>query len=150
MLVEVDQSGKVEDTAVDTVVGIANKRFSYSVRLPAREKRKLQRVFRQQGIAPLFPYRVFSALIYFAIRHNRRIQEIVIDTEYTGKDDLIRLYLTRHVRRFQPKRTMPHISFASIGRSSPAHEVAINTYRGRRTPDITIHSSDIIALFLAH
>lgn len=150
MQIEVDQSGKVEDTKVNTAIGAANKKVKRSLRFPAREKRKLQKILRELDKESMFPYRVFAALIFLAIRDDlSSINEIVIDVEYMGKEAQIKLYLARHIRKIKPKVNMPYITFKHIGRNSPAHEVAINTFRRHRKPDYTVSVRDILPLLFS-
>lgn len=148
MSAEIDQSGKIENTSVDTVIGLANK-IHRSVLLPAREKRKLQTLFRQKKRHPSFPYRVFAALISITIQDSlSSLPELVIDTEYTGKDDLIKFYLIGYIKKFRRHSPLPDITFRSIGRKSPAHILAINTYRKHSKPNYKISAAEVARIAL--
>jgi len=48
MVYEIDQSGKIEDTSKDTVLCISNG-YYLSVKLKAKTKRQLQKIFRKNG-----------------------------------------------------------------------------------------------------
>jgi len=46
MKIEIDQSGKIEETNVDTVIALSNG-VKFSVRIHRRTKRRLQEEFRK-------------------------------------------------------------------------------------------------------
>lgn len=85
MRIEIDQSGKVEDTARPTVLAYANSKIRVIV-IPAASKRKLQEMYRRIGQPRLFVYQVFALGVYQLIRLLRQPHIITIDTEYPGKD----------------------------------------------------------------
>lgn len=146
MIIEIDQSGKVEETAKDTVVALANKKgFSRSVRISAREKRKLQKFFRSIGKPRMYIYRTFAILVFIILKPDiKRLTNIVIDKEYTGQEPLVKEYVLRHLRKIVPSFSARVISFQEIGKKSPAHDVAFSTYRRLRKVDITATAQDVI------
>jgi len=64
MKIEIDQSGKIEDTSKNTIIAFSNGKFK-SIFISAREKRELQKFFRRIGKPRIFVYRVFAILIFF-------------------------------------------------------------------------------------
>lgn len=51
---EIDQSGKIEDTAKNSVLALTDGTFEYTLVLPAKVKRELQAHFRKKGEQKLF------------------------------------------------------------------------------------------------
>jgi hypothetical protein len=147
VIIDIDQSGKIEDTGVDTVIGAANSSWQKSLRLPAREKRKLQQIFREAGKSGTFPYRIFAALIFLTLEDNLdQISEIIIDEEYTGKNEIIKLFLIRFIRSVQPHIALPHITFRQIGRQSPAHDAAYLAFTKQRSVNRTVTTQEVFRL----
>ena len=86
MKIEIDQSNKIEQTNKDSVIGFSNNIFS-CVLMRAKDKREIEKVFQRTGKSKIFIYRLFAILIFLLIKgHLRKIDEIVIDKEYPGKD----------------------------------------------------------------
>lgn len=48
MVYQIDQSGKIENTSVDTVLCISNGKW-FSVLIKAKTKREIQKFFRRRG-----------------------------------------------------------------------------------------------------
>lgn len=143
MHIQIDQSGKIEDTTVDTVLAFSNGK-NKSVFIGKKEKREVQEFFRQNSKGNIFVFKTFAILIFLLIKNDLlKIQHIAIDLEYTGKNYLIKDYLLREIResRSFDKRD---IDFIQIGRKSKAHETAINVFRKRKKPDIVVLKSDIV------
>lgn len=127
---------------MNTVVAFSNGR-SKSILIDRREKRKLQRIFRERNKGHIFIFKTFAILIFLLIKKDLfEIQHISIDIEYPGKDYLIKDYLLREIREYRSfdKRD---IIFVKVGRKTKAHELGINVYRGRIQPDIIVTAEDI-------
>ena len=93
MNIEIDQSGKVENTSKNTIIAFSNDIFG-SIFITAKDKREIQKIFRKIGKSRIFVYRLFSILIFLLIKdHLKRIDQIIIDEEYPGKENLIKNYL---------------------------------------------------------
>lgn len=153
MIIEIDQSGKVEETAKDTVVAFADnskKRTCRSILLPKKEKRKLQRFFRDVGIPRRYAYQVFSALVFLLIRpYLHRLDRIIIDAEYPGNDVLIRKLIVEKVRILYREFDPSIIVFQQIGKSSLAHDRAYYTYAKKYKPDMKVTSKEILGAIIA-
>lgn len=146
MIIEIDQSGKVEETAKDTVVAFANG-IVKSIKLPRREKRKLQKFFRDIGKGKFFVPKVFSVLIFVLIRpYIPKLERIIIDEEYSGYEHLIRNLICELVRIKNPKFESDRIVFKQIGKKSPAHHVAYRTFRKLKKPNISVTAQDIMKI----
>ncbi|MBU2634912.1 hypothetical protein KJ841_00350 [Patescibacteria group bacterium] len=143
MDIETDQSGKVEDTRVDTSIAFSDGK-SKSILIDRREKRELKKIFRENNKGHVFIFKTFAILIFLLIKDDlSEIQHISIDLEYLGKDYLIKDYLLRMIREHRSfdKRD---IVFTKVGRKTKAHQLAINVHRGHVKPDIIATKEDII------
>jgi len=144
MICQIDQSGKIEDTQKLTIVAYANKKAK-SLIIKATEKRKLIKIMREKDFPKkTFIYKSFSGLVFLLIK-NENILQIVIDKEYPGNEPVIKQILLQLFDKANLKK--PKIDFEFIGKKSPAHKIAIQTYRGERKPDIIIKAEDVLNLF---
>lgn len=143
MQIEIDQSGKIEYTRVDTVVAFSNSK-SKSILIKAVEKRRLQTVFREQKKGRVFVYKAFALLIYLLIKDDfDNITSIIIDQEYKGKASEIKTYLLRQIKKDGMSFTASHIHFLEIGKKSSAHFKAYDTARGKMKPNKIITAADL-------
>lgn len=138
---QIDQSGKIEQTNKNTVLGYSNS-ITRSILIPKKLKRKIQEVFRLHGFTSLFVYFLFSVGIFYLIEEFENKQEITIDTEYPGKDKIISSILESLLRNFNK----PHhnISFARIGNRPPAHYVAKDVYDKKKIASTILNMEDVI------
>lgn len=134
MSVEIDQSGKIEDTARDTVLAASNGE-KHSVIIFARDKRKLQEKFRLAGKPELFVYAVFATVLYFLVKllKNKRV---VVDIEYFGKTDTIQKMVTALNKEINTEWKL-------IGKNSPAHDLAYKILKGKLKADRRLLTEDI-------
>jgi len=144
----IDQSGKVENTELKTVVAYSND-VAKSIEISSSEKRKLQRIFRDAGRPKMFAYHTFACLMYLLVKQDLKwIREIVVDREYAGQEALIKLYFLRLIikggYRFDPAL----ITFAEIGKKNRAHVTCFFTYKGSLRPDFMVKSSDLLKWLL--
>lgn len=131
MVIEIDQSGKIEDTHHDTVVALSNG-IKYAIKIKAKTKRRLQESHRQVGQPNTFVINVFSTMIYLLIRnHLKMIDYIVIDREYRGKDQLIKDILNKQLETNNKINDLGFI-FKEVGKNSGAHKKAISVFRKKR------------------
>ncbi len=144
MVYQIDQSGKVEDTSSLTIVAVANGKTK-TLKIAGREKRKAILVLRKQDYPKkVFIYKLFAALIYLLLK-GEKISEVIIDKEYPGHEATIKLILVNFYRKFQ--KLSPQIHFMEITKNSPAHKIAIETYRGKIKPDMVVNSEEVLILF---
>lgn len=119
MTYEIDQSGKIEDSNKLTIVALANGKTK-TLKIGAVEKQKLIKTMRILDYPrKSFIYKMFAGLI---------------------KAIIIRLFQTTG-------RKAPTISFSLVGKDCQAHKVAIETYRGKRKPDLIIKAKEVLGLF---
>lgn len=145
MKVYIDQSGKVEDTAKVTVVAFSNKKNG-SLLISAKEKREIQKVFRELGKPKMFTLQVFSTLVYLLIEKFKLEKHlIVIDLEYKGREDLIKSYIIQLGRqRKKVNIDKSDLFFEMVGKSSNAHKLAINKFRVKRA-EIKVIKSEVLS-----
>lgn len=146
--VEVDQSIRFDDTSNDTVVAYANG-IRYSVLIPSTVKRECLRVLREAGYTARNLYiQLFSTALYFLLKDKiQTISRVVIDLEYPGKDAQIRERLLNLLRRDGQAVEPEQIEFASVGKGSPAHKLALDTLRRREQPDLVLTEEDLLGEF---
>ena len=69
MIIEIDQSGKIENTSKNTVIAFSNEIFG-SILVKAKDKREIQKIFRKIGKPRIFVYRLFAILIFLLIKNH--------------------------------------------------------------------------------
>lgn len=127
MKIEIDQSGKIEETNKNTIIAFSNGSHA-TVLISSNTKRQLLKIFRNQGEPKIFIYRVFTAGVFLLIKpYLSSITTIIIDIEWFGKERLISdiFFEFMHKNKLLQK---PDIYFRSIGKDSPAHILALKTY----------------------
>lgn len=146
MRIEIDQSGKIEDTSKNTIITFSNNKFK-SIFISAKDKREIQKFFRRIGKPIIFVYRTFAILIFLLIKNNlKEINEIIIDEEYPGKSPLIKNFLFQEIRKFSPLFSKQDIAFHCIGKKSRAHFLAYGVAIGKRKADIEVGAREILRI----
>ncbi len=147
-VVDVDQSGKVGFTGEDTVLAFANG-MQFSILIPATVLRECLRVLRARGYSGTTLYtQLFATGLFFLLRDAiGQLARVVIDVEYPGQDNMIKVYVVNLLRRDGKQVEADQIQFAHIGKKSPAHELAIDTLRRRRKPDRVVTLEEIVGQF---
>lgn len=132
MRIEVDQSGKVENTQTDTVLAFSDGK-RYSIVIPARLKRKWFALSGEKKKSKKESYLLlFSAGLFLLLKnHIERSAEVIIDREYLGQDANLRAMLLRQLRRAGVKIEKDQIQFTQIGKESKAHKLALSIFRER-------------------
>jgi len=148
MQIEVDQSGKIGKTDVDTVLALSNDK-SYTICIPRKVKQACLLQLRAKGLQPITIYmRLFAVGLYFLLRdYIARVQGIVIDVEYPGKERQIKEYLFNLLHRAGIDTQGASVVFAYIGKRSSAHSTAIAVFRGKRRADLTLTVEEVFEQF---
>lgn len=146
--VEVDQSGRIEFTKHDTVLAFSDG-ISYSILIPRGVKRNSINELRQQGLSGTTFYpRLFATGLFLLLRdHIDQLAQITIDVEFPGKDSQIKEHLMNLLRRSGHRIRARQIDFRPVGKQSPAHKLALATFRGETEPDVTISEADLLEEF---
>src|SRR5215212_5215092 len=147
-VVEVDQSGKIEDTKEDTVLALSNG-MHWSILIPATVKRSCITKLRSRGEhGKKFYLRLFAIALYFLLQdHIEHLSHAIIDIEYTGKDAQIKRFVMNLLQRSGRKVQAGQLRFMLVGKQSAAHALAWDTLRGRRKPDRVISLVELLKEF---
>jgi hypothetical protein len=141
--IEIDQSGRIEETNRDTILAYSNGK-SYSIIIPARTKRQLLEQFRILGKPKIFVLRVFASGIYLLINDQiTKCFDITIDIEYPGNNHLISDMLKEMFIRNNKDISKINFSFSLIGKKSRAHNLAISVFRKKEKADKIIKYSEL-------
>lgn len=145
MIIQIDQSGKLEKTNQPTVVGFSNGK-SKAVIISGYEKLSLKQHFRKQAKRRAYIYKSFDALIFMLLRDEKALDLVVIDTEYPGQEPLIKSYLLNFVRASgREDLDKSTFIFKPIGKASPSHKVVHDVFTNKATAK-ELSAKDIIAL----
>lgn len=140
MKIEIDQSGKIEDTSKHTFLAFSNSEH-FVIKISGAEKRKLQKHFRKIDKAKLFIFLVFTALVIILLKNLKsKSNQIVIDIEYPGRSHMIKDF----IRIYYPDFEIEDIDFHQIGKKSRAHYLAHGTAIKVLNPDLIINAKDIL------
>ena len=147
-VVDVDQSGKFENTQVDTVVAFSNG-IQFTVLIPAQVKRDCVTQLRGRGVPPpTFYVQLFATCLYFLLRnHIERLTHVTIDIEYSGKNAQIKEHLLHLLRRRGHTVESAQIGFGLVGKKSGAHSKAIAVFRGEVQPNVILRLEDVLGEF---
>jgi len=133
--IEVDQSIKVEQTRRHTVLAFSDD-IQRVILIPAAVKRACQQELRLTGVKPgMIALRMFAAGVLLLLEGQMdSIASLTVDVEYEGKEGEIKGLLLRFILKWVPGFPKEAITFRRIGKKSPAHRLAWETYRGERKP----------------
>lgn len=128
MLIEIDQSGKIEQLNTPTTIGASNN-IKLAIRITAASKQRL--LFRlRKSLIPrgtLYPL-LFSILVFILLIKLKKIpSKIIIDEEYSGKEQLIESTIHKLLSQ-KSSRWNGQILSKRIGKHSLAHDVAWATH----------------------
>ncbi len=151
MPVEVDQSNKIERTERDTVLALSNDE-QRAIVIPARIKRDAIVWLRRRKKSDKMIYlRLFAAGLFILLRpHLADIikcgKYIVVDTEYDGHESKIKGMFLRHAHTAGLPLSKEAISFARVGKSSGAHQIAWRVQRRHLAPDHRVSLGELMEL----
>jgi hypothetical protein len=145
MRVEVDQSGKIEATNRDTILAFANGE-SRAIRIPASVKREAFQWLRTRGKRGFrATLHLFAACLSLLPRgHLLKLQEVTIDEEYIGREADLKAMLLRLLWRVNSTFPAERITFARIGKKSPAHLLALAVFQKKKPPDQVMTFRDLL------
>ena len=133
MQVEIDLSGRVDQTTLHSAMAFSNGE-SYSVFLPASTKRRLLYILRKRGYpGSKIYYWVYCAMLFYLLKpYLRKIDTIILDQEYTGKENEIKSILKSIASKKNVLLDTDIIYTGQVGKKSRAHVRAIATLRDNR------------------
>jgi hypothetical protein len=92
--------------------------------------------------------KLFALGLYFLVApHIAQIDAIYVDVEYPGQDDAIRRHLLNYLKRDKLALHGLRIGFTFVGKKSPAHKLALATFRGELPADQRVTLEMILAKF---
>lgn len=142
MRIEIDQSGKIEETNKDTIIAFSND-ASYAVCIKAKTKRRLQEKFRKIGEPRSFVLRVFATGIILLVKnHSGKNLELIIDKEYPGHEAVIKELLIQMFEK-NSKGKVQIIRFSLIGKNSNAHIVTFKIKIKKRKIEKVLNYTEI-------
>lgn len=145
MHIEIDQSGKVEDTSVKTV--IADSRGNVVV-IRAKDKRAIQAVYRWAGMPRVYMIQVFSLLTALLMAKTySTIAIYTIDIEYPGREDEIAMLVVNFLAKLGHAIAKHQIQFLRIGKASDAHKTAHTAFTKKGLRHF-ISKADVLKLLL--
>ena len=144
MKYQIDQSGKIEQTSLDTVIAFSNGK-KYTVLLNKATKRSLQRIFKDLGKPEMFVYQTFATILAVIFKEVKPTSKVLIDTEYLGKENLIAVLINEVFERFSWKKNF-YFEFGFVGKSSPADHLADLVARQKSKPDKILSLEEIVNL----
>jgi hypothetical protein len=88
----------------------------------------------------------FSNHVQSAVLITRAVKQNCL-LEYPGHNATIRRYLLNLLRRDGLDINKDRITFDFVGKNSPAHTIALATFRKQRPPDRVLTVAQLLALF---
>jgi hypothetical protein len=143
-LIEVDQSGKIEQFDVNTVVALSNH-HKYSVLLPKPVK---QAVYYENKLKISdLKYKLFAITAFYCIKDFIDYDTpIAICREYAGNERLIKEVILGLLKGASINIPHTNINFGILTKKSPAHKLAISVFRKKIKPDITLTRKHVESL----
>ena len=80
--------------------------------------------------------------VYSILEHLRYVSDVTVDTEYPGKDKLIKQFVVTLLEK--NNRPIHHIRFARIGNTPPAHYAAKDVFDKKVSADRILILGDVI------
>jgi hypothetical protein len=136
----IDQSGKIEDTARDTVLCLSNATW-HAVAIKAATKRHLQELFRRNGQIRNFILFTFCAGLALLLKKAKPQSKVSIDEEYSGKNAIIKNILQSMLASL---KSSIHIDFTHVGKQSPAHFIAGEIAKGRKRATWVLEADQLL------
>jgi hypothetical protein len=144
MKIEIDQSGRVEYTTHDTVVGDS---CGNAVWISNKNKRAIQTLYRDIGKPRKFAIELFACLVALTIQKTySEGNKYLIDTEFEGRMDIIMSYTHIFLRRLGYRTDRFNIHSGYIGKKSSAHETAHHIFSQKKKPLPKVAQKEITRL----
>ena len=145
MHIEIDQSGKIEETNITTVLAFSNH-TTRAVTMPATVKQACIEVLRRKGhVKQTFVFQIFAAGIFLLIaEHLHQLEHMTIDTEYPGHEGDIKGMLLNAILKVRSDFPKQQISFRPVGKKSGSHHKAYGVFTGKQQPDRVLTAQEIL------
>ena len=145
MIIEIDQSGRIEETNKPTIIGATNK-IKTSLKISAAEKRRLLKQLtkvKPKWGGPRAKALIFAELIVLTLNnHVTKETTLIIDPEYPGYENEIKNWLLLKLQKRGLHKKA--ILFSQVGKHSNAHILANKTFRRILKPDREIGAESFL------
>lgn len=147
MVIEVDQSNKIERTNKDTILAFSDG-DCFCILIPANTKRLAIDFLRMQKSRKTAYLQIFAACLFILLRSVlvKGAEDIIIDTEYTGHEATIKSIILRHAYNEGVSIDKKKITFAQVGKGSRSHKIAWRVQRGQSAPDYVVTLEELTRL----
>jgi hypothetical protein len=142
MQIEIDQSGKIDQTNLDTVIALTNG-TKYTLLFKKKDKRIVEKEFVRRKFKKIFMVIIFANLVAYVIKNSKAKKSILIDTEYTGHNNFIEKIIQNNLGD-----KCPTIKFGFVGKESKSDELARKVAKGKIKPDYIITAPEVLNLAL--
>lgn len=137
MQIEIDQSGKIEQTNHVTVIALTNG-TKYTILFSRNDKRYIEKISKQTGFKSVHPQTTFAILIAIIVIKSKVNKSILIDTEYPGYNEYIRKIVNLLVGK---KCSL--IKFGFVGKESKSDLLARKIAHNKEGPSYKVNRSEI-------
>lgn len=145
-LVEVDISGRIENTSKDTFFAFSNHNNKCK-RLSSVSKREIINILRRVGkVGKSFYLQIYVSGLFLLLKDLVGDQSIVIDIEYFAHEREIKQQLLNRFHSLNIVFDSSRINFGHVGKNSPAHNLAIKHYRNKKIGVEEIEVKSILKL----
>lgn len=149
MRVEIDQSGKIEETNKDTILALSNN-IEYSICLPSSVKKQALEILRRkkQGDKVIF-LKIFAFGLFLLLEpYLNDLSAVFIDNEYPGNEASIKSILLEFIKRTTGRYPSFTIDFILVKKNSLAHHVAwgASTKFNQRKVNKVVKAKEILRL----
>ncbi len=140
MQIEIDQSGKIEQTSYDTVLALTNN-IKFTILFKKGDKRSIEKVFRKTKQYKLHIQIVFAVLLSIIIEKSKVKKSVLIDTEYPGYDKFIQKIIENNL-----KDKCPTIKFGFVGKESKSDILASKVTHKKIKADYIVSKEEVMKL----
>ena len=109
--------------------------------IKAKIKRQMKEIFRRNGQIRNFVIFTFSAGLAILLERNFKIQTILVDREYFGKEAIIKNIVLGMLSKM---KDTPNLYFDFIGRDSSAHLLAKEVARGKKKAHHIVNIDELL------
>lgn len=142
MQIEIDQSGKIEQTSFDTILALTND-IKFTIILKKRDKRLIEKEFKKNKQKRLHVQITFATLLLIIIRKSKIKKSVLIDTEYPGYNNFIENFIESKL-----KNHCPTIKFGFVGKESKSDILASQVAHKKIKPNYIVSANEVLRICL--
>ncbi len=132
MKVEIDQSGKLEQSQTDTIMAYSNGHKGILI-VKSTIKQQIIKIMRYSPISQRDASMIwFAVVIFLLVKDLSKNTTLIIDKEYPGREKIIEKTLSKLLQEYYNNRWSGSIRFQKIGKTSPAHIIAWSLHRSKQ------------------